>query len=99
MHQRGAKIGQDLQQVVEPQFGDAVNLAQALGHFVAALVLEAAGEGVDDAVAGQAIAIRAFDGEDEWETELELVVGVKPMQGRVLLRAAQVKPRFGLLQR
>ena len=87
----------NLEQVVKPDLSDAVDLAQAFGHFVGALVLQAPREGLDDLLARQPIAGRALDREDERETEPGVVVGVQLVQRRVLLGAAQVEPRPGLL--
>jgi hypothetical protein len=60
LHDGRAEFQLHRQQVVEADLGDALDLAQALGDFIGALVFQAAREGGDDGLARQALSGRAL---------------------------------------
>ncbi len=96
MHDGGAELKVAAELAVDAQFGDALDLAQAFGHFVAALLLHAPRKRGDDVLARQTVAVRALDGEDEGKAEFGVVVGVEALQRGEFLGAAQVQAGFGL---
>jgi hypothetical protein len=51
------RIPAHVEQVVEAHLGDALDLAQALGDFIGALVFQAARKGGDDVLARQALPV------------------------------------------
>jgi hypothetical protein len=56
--------------VVQADFGNAVDVAQALGHLEVGVVVQPPRKGVDDLALGQPRAARAAHGQDEREAEL-----------------------------
>ena len=68
------------QQIVDPQLGDAMNLAQAFGHFIGLLMLQAACEEVDDGAASQTVSVRALDRQDERKAELAVVLRIQLLE-------------------
>ncbi len=97
MHDGFAELRRVAEQIVGAHFGNPADLAQRFSQFVVELVFQAAAEGGDDGLARQALAIGAFDCEDEWETEFGVVVGVQFLQCGEFLRAAIVEAGLGLL--
>ncbi len=87
----------DAEALVEPDLGDAVDVAQALGALEVGVVLEAAREGRDDLVLAQALAARPAHGEDEREAELRPVSGVERADPRQLFGRARGEPGARLL--
>ena len=67
--------------VVDAQFNNAVDIAQALPDLKRRAVLQPAGEGVDDLLLGKAVPARATHRQDERETKFSAVVTVKLGQG------------------
>ncbi len=93
---RVAQLRHMAQQCVQAQFRDAADLAQAFGQLVGRLIAQAAGEGADDGLARQSVAIRPLDREDEGEAEFGVVCGVQFVQRREFFRAALVQSGLGL---
>ena len=94
-----AKQGRDSELLVQPQLGDAVDLAQALGELVVAVAVQAALEGVDDLAAVQPQPARAAHGQDERPAEARVVVGIQLLQARELGGRAVGQARRALLVR
>ncbi|MCY1538713.1 hypothetical protein D9M68_742660 [compost metagenome] len=94
---RVAQRGLKAELVVQPDLGDAVDVAQALGALEVHRVVQAAFEGGDDVRLAQAGATRAAHREDERESVLRVVVGVEPLDVRELGGRAIRQARLGLL--
>jgi hypothetical protein len=88
--------GLEAELVVQPDLGDAVDVAQALGAFEVHRVAQAALEGGDDLALVQADAARAAHREDEGKTELRVVLRVELLDVRELLGRAVREAGLGL---
>jgi hypothetical protein len=82
----------DAELVVQPDFGDAVDVAQTLGQLEVCVPLQAALEGADDLGAGQTGATRPAHGQNERPAEALVVAGVELLDVRELLWRAVGEP-------
>ena len=94
-----AERGLRVELVVEPDFRDAVDVAQRFAQLEGRMVVQAALEGVDDLALGEAGAARPAHGEDERKAELGVVVGVEVLDLRELLGRAIGQAGLALLVR
>ncbi|MCC2636099.1 MAG: hypothetical protein K0S48_3985, partial [Ramlibacter sp.] len=83
--------------VVETNLDDAVDVAQRLGAFELRVVVQPAGEGVDDLLARQPRAARTAHRQDEGEAELGVVVGVELLDAPEFLGRTVRQSRLALL--
>jgi hypothetical protein len=74
--------------VVQPDLGDAVDVAQRLGALDVGVVVQAAREGVDDLRLVEPRAARPAHGQDEGKAKARVVVPVELLQPRELLGRA-----------
>ena len=74
--------------VVEANFNNAVNIAQAFRQLVVRMVLQTPLKSADDLLARQARAAWATNGQDKRKTELSVVVGVELLNMRELFGCA-----------
>ena len=89
----------DAELVVQADFSDAMDLAQAFGALGIGLGLQAAREGGDDLGAAQAGATRAAHGQDEGPAKPRVVLGVELLQAGEFVRGAVREPGLALLVR
>ncbi len=94
-----AELGHVAELVVEPDLGDAVDVAQALGHLVVGVVVQPALEGGNDLGLVQSRAARAAHRQDEGEAELGVVVGIELLDLGELGRRAIGQPGLALFVR
>ena len=92
-----AQRGRHAELVVQADFDDAVDVAQAFGQFKVGVAVQAALEGLDDLRLVQAHAARAAHRQDEGPAELGVVVGVETLDFGELLGRAVGQARLGLL--
>ena len=95
-HDGRAEFQRHAQHVVQADFGNALDLTQALGDFVGALVFQPARKSGYHLAPREALAGGAFHGQDEREAELGVVVGIKLVQRGEFFGAAQVQARSRL---
>ncbi len=92
-----AERGRDAVAVVEPQLGDAVDLAQAFGELALGRAGQPALEAGDDLGAAQAAAAWPAHGENERPAKARLVLGVEALDLLELGRRAGGEPGLALL--
>jgi len=81
---------------VQPDLGNPVDVAQALGKLVVATAIEPSGEGFNDLLASQSRAPRSAHGQNERPTEAGVVGGVELLKALELLGAAVGQARAAL---
>jgi hypothetical protein len=82
----------DAELVVQPDFGDAVDVAQALGQLEVRVPLQAALEGGDDLRSAQARHARPAHGQDERPAEPLVVAGIDLLDAGELFGRAVGQP-------
>ena len=94
-----AKLRRAVELVVQADFRDAVNIAQAFGPLEVGRIAQAPGECRDDLRLEQARPTRAAHRQDEGKAEFCLVVGIELVKPRQFVKRAIDQACFGLLVR
>ena len=91
-----ARLGRVAEFVVEPDFGNAVDVAQALGALEVGVLVQAARQGGNDLSAAQAQATRPAHRQDEGEAKARVVGGVELLDAGKFFGCAIGQARFAL---
>ena len=93
-----AKQGRDVELVVQANFGNAMDVAQAFRELKLGMALQTALEGVDDFLSGQPGSARSTHGEDERKTKFSLVSRIETLDFCQFIWAALRQADLALLQ-